>query len=193
MAEEDCIRSWVYNAIQTELNYLMWLLHVNRGSQNSLLMSPVETLLDNWRLQNVICLQEDSCPDFMKKAEECLKQEEERVDNYLHADSKKGLLAEVEREVLANYEAQVLEKENSGCAALLRDNKVKNWRTLLAIKLARILYGRAIWQRLNLLTRFLLCIDLRKKMRAPSIARKFAGRVTDQIANNTLDTSFLWH
>ncbi len=33
--------------------------------------------------------------------------------------------AQVETEVLANYEQQLLEKENSGCAALLRDDKVR--------------------------------------------------------------------
>ena len=60
----------------------------------------------------------------MRKAEECLQQEEERVGNYLHPDSKTGLLAEVVREALSTYESQVLEKENSGCAALLRDDKV---------------------------------------------------------------------
>jgi len=68
-------------------------------------------------------IQEDSCPDYMLKAEECLKAEEERVDGYLHIDSKPKLLEQVEREVLGNYETQLLEKENSGCAALLRDDK----------------------------------------------------------------------
>lgn len=70
--------------------------------------------------------QEDSCPEYMRKAEDCLKTEEERVEGYLHIDSKPKLLAEVEKEVLAKYEAQLLEKENSGCAALLRDDKVSN-------------------------------------------------------------------
>ena len=69
-------------------------------------------------------LQEDSCPEYMSKAEDALKQEEERVNNYLRQESKKGLLKAVEEEILAKYETQVLEKENSGCAALLRDNKV---------------------------------------------------------------------
>jgi cullin 1 len=33
-------------------------------------------------------------------------------------------LQEVETQVLSNYELQLLEKEHSGCAALLRDDKV---------------------------------------------------------------------
>ena len=58
------------------------------------------------------------------KAEEALAQEEQRLNNYLHAESREGLLKQVETECLANYETQLLEKENSGVAALLRDKKV---------------------------------------------------------------------
>jgi cullin 1 len=35
-------------------------------------------------------------------------------------------LKEVEREVLATYETRLLEKEHSGCAALLRDDKTED-------------------------------------------------------------------
>jgi hypothetical protein len=60
----------------------------------------------------------------MLKAEECLKQEEERVDGCFSASSKPKLLREVESELLAKYEADLLAKEHSGAAALLRDDKV---------------------------------------------------------------------
>ncbi|CAL8463270.1 g2804 [Coccomyxa elongata] len=66
---------------------------------------------------------EDSCPDYMIKAEDCLKQEEERVTNYLHMDTKPKLLKEVEQEILEHYEQELLEKEHSGAAALMRDDK----------------------------------------------------------------------
>lgn len=69
-------------------------------------------------------MQEDSCPDYMLKAEDCLKAEEGRVTNYLHIGSKQKLLTQVETELLAKYEVQLLEKEHSGCAALLQDDKV---------------------------------------------------------------------
>jgi uncharacterized protein YceH (UPF0502 family) len=58
------------------------------------------------------------------QAEDCLRLEEERVDNYLHASTKPKLLREVENELLAKYEQDLLQKEHSGCAALLRDDKV---------------------------------------------------------------------
>jgi len=71
-------------------------------------------------------IQEDSCPDYMIKAEDCLKLEKERVGHYLHANSERKLLKEVETELLTKYEQQLLEKEHSGCHALLRDDKVED-------------------------------------------------------------------
>eukprot|EP01018_Ginkgo_biloba_P007037 Gb_00939 [translate_table: standard] len=67
---------------------------------------------------------EDSCPDYMLKAEECLKREKERVVHYLHASSEQSLLEKVQHELLSQYESQLLDKEHSGCHALLRDDKV---------------------------------------------------------------------
>ncbi|CAM6123481.1 unnamed protein product [Calypogeia fissa] len=69
-------------------------------------------------------IEEDSCPDYMLKAEECLKREKERVGHYLHANSEPKLLEKVQHELLTQYKNQLLEKEHSGCHALLRDDKV---------------------------------------------------------------------
>ncbi|KAI3783150.1 hypothetical protein L2E82_13214 [Cichorium intybus] len=67
---------------------------------------------------------EDSCPDYMLKAEECLRKEKERVAHYLHSSSEPKLLANVQKELLVVYSSQLLEKEHSGCRTLLRDDKV---------------------------------------------------------------------
>jgi hypothetical protein len=61
----------------------------------------------------------------LQKAEECLKLEEQRVESYLHLTTKPKLLSKVEAELLSKYEEQLLTKEHSGCAALLRDDKVR--------------------------------------------------------------------
>ncbi|GFZ04612.1 cullin 1 [Actinidia rufa] len=66
---------------------------------------------------------EDSCPDYMLKAEECLKKERDRVSNYLHLESELKLVEKVQNELLVVYSTQLLEKEHSGCRALLRDDK----------------------------------------------------------------------
>lgn len=38
---------------------------------------------------------EDSCPEYMVKAEECLRAEEDRVQHYLHISTKPKLLEQV--------------------------------------------------------------------------------------------------
>jgi cullin 1 len=55
-----------------------------------------------------------------------LKREKERVGHYLHASSEQKLLEKVQHELLTQYENQLLEKEHSGCHALLRDDKVED-------------------------------------------------------------------
>ncbi|XP_059297906.1 cullin-1-like [Lycium ferocissimum] len=67
---------------------------------------------------------EDSCPDYMLKAEECLEKEKDRVSHYLHVSSETKLLEKVQKELLAVYTNQLLEKKHSGFLALLRDDKV---------------------------------------------------------------------
>ncbi|KAG5628233.1 hypothetical protein H5410_013451 [Solanum commersonii] len=69
---------------------------------------------------------EDSCPNYMLKAEECLKWEKDRVSHYLHSSSETNLLEKVQHELLSVYATQLLEKEHSGCHALLRDDKVED-------------------------------------------------------------------
>ncbi|KAL7123841.1 hypothetical protein ABFS83_14G009800 [Erythranthe nasuta] len=73
-----------------------------------------------------IWILDDSCPDYMLKAEECLKREKDRVSNYLHSSSEAKLLEKVQHELLSVYATQLLEKEHSGCHALLRDDKVED-------------------------------------------------------------------
>ncbi|CAL9149330.1 unnamed protein product [Musa hybrid cultivar] len=73
---------------------------------------------------------EDSCPEYMLKAEERLKQEKDRVDHYLDHTTKKKLIENVEHQLLSVNEIQLLEKENSGLIALLRDGKVDDLERL---------------------------------------------------------------
>ncbi|CAA6662059.1 unnamed protein product [Spirodela intermedia] len=69
-------------------------------------------------------IMEDSCPEYMLKAEEYLRREKDRVSHYLHSSSEQKLLERVQHELLFVYASQLLEKEHSGCHALLRDDKV---------------------------------------------------------------------
>ena len=46
------------------------------------------------------------------------------MSNYMHQSSRTSLLKEIETEVLQQHQATLLEKEHSGCSALLQDDKV---------------------------------------------------------------------
>ncbi|PPR92590.1 hypothetical protein GOBAR_AA28081 [Gossypium barbadense] len=66
------------------------------------------------------------------KSEECLRKERQRVSHYLHSSSETKLLEVsemagiVQHELLVTYANRLLEKEHSGCRALLRDDKVED-------------------------------------------------------------------
>ena len=81
--------------------------------------------------------EEDSFPDYMCKAEDRLRQEQERVVHYLHSSTEEKLLKVCDDQLLQTPEQQLLEKENSGCEALLRDNKVRLRATPSAQRLPR--------------------------------------------------------
>ena len=72
----------------------------------------------------------DTCPEYMAKAEEVLRVEQERCVAFLHATSEAKLLKEVERELLTTHQALLLDKEHSGAAALLRDELNDELETL---------------------------------------------------------------
>ena len=58
------------------------------------------------------------------------------MSNYMHQSSRTSLLKEVETEVLQQHQSALLEKEQSGCAALLQDDKVlhePSWLTEIAV------------------------------------------------------------
>ncbi|GLT79422.1 hypothetical protein SLA2020_509110 [Shorea laevis] len=90
---------------------------------------------------------EDSCPDYMPmyfvfpQAEECLKREKDRVSHYLHSSSVPKLLEKVQHELLSVFATQLLEKEDSGWHALLRDDKVGDLSRMFQLfsKIPRVL------------------------------------------------------
>ncbi|KAJ1491346.1 Cullin repeat-like-containing domain protein [Baffinella frigidus] len=94
----------------------------------------------------------DSCPEYMKKAENRLQQEVDRAENrlqqevdrvaaYLHSTTEEKLLKECETQLLANHQTVLLEKEETGwtvlldkeetgCRALLREEKTEDLKRM---------------------------------------------------------------
>lgn len=64
-------------------------------------------------------IQEDSTPAYLIKAEKALAGEKERVHNYMNPETEAKLLKVLDEVLLERREAELLEKEGSGCKALL--------------------------------------------------------------------------
>ncbi|GBG26681.1 Cullin-1 [Hondaea fermentalgiana] len=78
-------------------------------------------------------IEQDALPEYLRKAEASLETEGERVDNYLEAQTKPRLQGVVMDELLAQHEMALLEKEGSGCRALLRDDKSEDLARLFKL------------------------------------------------------------
>lgn len=63
-------------------------------------------------------LDQDSCPDYMEKAENCVLEEERRLSSYIHPSSKDLLMTAARDELLKAHQDELLNKK-SGIASLL--------------------------------------------------------------------------
>lgn len=79
---------------------------------------------DFYRQKAATWLETCSTPEYLIKAEATLAAEEERVNGYLHVSTRPKLLQTVENELIKGHSTTLLEREESGCAALLRDARV---------------------------------------------------------------------
>ncbi|GLC32977.1 Cullin-3A [Pleodorina starrii] len=73
------------------------------------------------------------CPDYLRKAEQRLHEEQERCLAYLDASTEPKITRVVETELLRNQMTALLEMENSGLVALLRDDKYEDLSRLYSL------------------------------------------------------------
>uniref|UniRef100_I2CQT5 Cullin 1 n=2 Tax=Nannochloropsis gaditana TaxID=72520 RepID=I2CQT5_NANGC len=71
-------------------------------------------------------IETDSTPAYLLKAEAALEEEKARVANYLNAETEEKLLKVVIEELLEKQETTLLEREGSGCAMLLTNDKYED-------------------------------------------------------------------
>jgi len=74
-----------------------------------------------YKLESAKWINEDSCPDYMRKAEDRLVQEQNRAEAYLHHSTEPNLISIVEKELITEHADRLLHMENSGFLALLKD------------------------------------------------------------------------
>ena len=73
-----------------------------------------------YQFQSSKWIAEDSCPDYMKKAEEKLEQEERRAVSYLHQNTKSKLISKIQDEIIRKHQTTLLNMDGSGLVALLK-------------------------------------------------------------------------
>jgi len=71
-------------------------------------------------------LSTSDCPEYLRKAEKRLAEESERVSAYLDSSTEAKITAVVETELISNQMKVLVEMENSGLVALLRDDKYED-------------------------------------------------------------------
>lgn len=75
----------------------------------------------------------DSTSDYLIKAEKALSEERKRVEDYLNSASEAKMLMVVEEEILEKEEMVLLEKEASGCRALLQNDKSEDLQRMFRL------------------------------------------------------------
>mmetsp|Transcript_8776 Transcript_8776/g.25246 ORF Transcript_8776/g.25246 Transcript_8776/m.25246 type:complete len:742 (+) Transcript_8776:140-2365(+) len=75
----------------------------------------------------------DSTSDYLIKAEVALSEEKTRVADYLNSSSEAKILKVVETEILERVEMVLLEKESSGCRALLQNDKSEDLQRMFRL------------------------------------------------------------
>lgn len=75
----------------------------------------------------------ESTPEYLKKAEEALGAERTRVGEYLNNSTEKKVLTVLDEELLESVESTLLEKEYSGCKALLKNDKSEDLQRMFRL------------------------------------------------------------
>jgi cullin 1 len=87
----------------------------------------------HYKRQAATWIEEESCPNYLIKAEQCLNMEKQRVQHYLHASTEPKLLSRIETEILAAHETTLLAKENSGVSWLLNNDRKEDLARLFRL------------------------------------------------------------
>mmetsp|Transcript_9553 Transcript_9553/g.32570 ORF Transcript_9553/g.32570 Transcript_9553/m.32570 type:complete len:734 (+) Transcript_9553:62-2263(+) len=86
-----------------------------------------------YRRESVDFLSHNTCPDYMRKAEARLAEEQERVDRYLSPTSEAKLKQVVEHELITAHARTLVEMEGSGCASMMGEHKVEDLGRMYAL------------------------------------------------------------
>ena len=83
-----------------------------------------------YRIESQQYLAQNTCPQYLIKAEARLKEEANRVSHYLSPLTESKLLRYVEIELITNHVRTLVDMDSSGCVCLMRDDKLDDLRRM---------------------------------------------------------------
>lgn len=83
-----------------------------------------------YRIESQQYLAQNTCPQYLIKAEGRLKEEANRVVHYLSPLTESKLLRYVEIELITNHVRTLVDMDSSGCVCLMRDDKLDDLRRM---------------------------------------------------------------
>lgn len=90
----------------------------------------LETTRDFYRRESLDYLTQNTCPDYLTKAETRLGEEAARVNHFLNQSTEPKLKQITETELIYNHAKTLVEMENSGCVPMLKDGKVEDLKRM---------------------------------------------------------------
>lgn len=84
----------------------------------------VKTTREYYKVKSRTWMDEDSCPDYMVKAEACVEEEEGRLLAYIHPSSREALMTAARDELLKVHQAELLHKDTGIAALLEKESRV---------------------------------------------------------------------
>ena len=111
-------------------------------------------------------LSQNTCPDYLRMATAKLKDEADRVSNYLPQTTDAKLKRVVEEELIASHAKRLIELEASGCLPMFQDSKVEDLRSMY-----------------NLFVRCPATLDLLREFMSGYVKQQGAAIMADQESN----------
>eukprot|EP01038_Epipyxis_sp_PR26KG_P004921 gene4921-6884_t len=93
----------------------------------------LEETRDFYRMESIDFISQNTCQDYLLKAEQRLHEEANRVKNYLSIATEIKLKSLVEHELIATHAKTLLELENTGLVFMLRDDKLDDLSRLFRL------------------------------------------------------------
>mmetsp|Transcript_16824 Transcript_16824/g.22614 ORF Transcript_16824/g.22614 Transcript_16824/m.22614 type:complete len:732 (-) Transcript_16824:417-2612(-) len=90
----------------------------------------LDTTRNFYRTESLEYISQNTCPDYLTKAESRINEESERVKHFLHPSTEPKLKQIIETELIYNHAKTLVDMENSGCVPMLRDDKVEDLKRM---------------------------------------------------------------